>query len=289
MAALHDLHPADLALFGEGLDLADDGRSGRFVLGPGLTRHDGALYGGTGLAASVLAMQAASGRDVIWCSTQFVSSPQAGAVIEWSVDVLAQGKRASQLLVRATAGGQVAFTALGSAGVGSDDGLTGQYVDAPDAGRPEDAAPWSPLTTALSAESWSKVIDLRDAPPIDGHPARSALWAGRRDGLPYTPVGIAFAADFVPLGVARSAGKLGAGSSLDNSMRFRPGSTYGEHGWVVLELQGDFASGGYGHGTVVVWSPAGELLATGSQSAAMRYLFDPEDAAKFPGIPVPPT
>ena len=71
MAARDRLHPSDLALVDVEVD--DDGRHGRFEMGPGLMRHDGGLYGGTGLAVSVVAMQAATGRDVLWCTTQFVS------------------------------------------------------------------------------------------------------------------------------------------------------------------------------------------------------------------------
>ena len=44
--------------------------------------------------------------------------------------------------------------------------------------------------------------------------------------------------------------------------------------WVLLELQGNMASGGYGHGLVRVWSQSGDLLAVGSQTASMVYLFD---------------
>jgi acyl-CoA thioesterase len=88
----------------------------------------------------------------------------------------------------------------------------------------------------------------------------------------------------VPLGVARSAGKLGAGSSLDNTMRFRGGVA--DTDWVLLDLQGDFANGGYGHGTVRMWTQDGALVATGSQSASMRYLFEVGEA---PNLPQPPS
>jgi acyl-CoA thioesterase len=75
----------------------------------------------------------------------------------------------------------------------------------------------------------------------------------------------------VPVAIARGAGKMGAGTSLDNSMRFAGAS---DTGWVLLELQGNMAAGGYGHGIVRVWSQTGKLIAVGSQSASMIYLFD---------------
>lgn len=278
MAARDLLHPSDLELLD--VEIADDGRSGRFVLAPGLVRHDGALYGGTGLAVSVLAMQAASGRDVLWTTTQFISSPRLGAEIEWTVDVLAEGKRATQLRVEATCAGAVAFTALGTAGVSSEDGLTGQYRTMPEANDPESCAAWGAMRGSVAPDSWIQKIDLRDAQLLQPTASSSAMWVRRQDRRPMTPVAIAFAADFVPLGVARAAGKQGAGSSLDNSMRFRPGE--GTE-WVLLELEGEFASGGYGHGNVLAWGQDGTLLGSGSQTAAMRYLSDPGEPWRLPG------
>ncbi len=278
MPARDRLHPADLDLID--VDVDDDGLSGRFVLGPGLVRHDGALYGGTGLAASVMAFQAASGRDVLWTTTQFVSSPILGTELRWEVEVLAEGKRSSQLQLRAVHDGGVAFTALGSAGIGSDAGLTGQWRTMPEVAPPTDARPWDPMRGETARrQSWSIHIDLREAPFAGEQVASTALWARRHDGRPFTPAAIAFAADFVPLGVARAAGKLGAGSSLDNSLRFRPGETTE---WILLELYGDFASGGYGHGEVLVWGQDGGLVASGSQSAAMKYLFDEGEPNRLP-------
>jgi acyl-CoA thioesterase-2 len=268
MAARDRLHPSDLELID--LEVDDDGRHGRFELGAGLIRHDGALYGGTGLAVSVMAMTAATGRDVLWCTTQFVSQAQRGAVIEWTADVLAEGKRASQVMVQAHHDDELVFTALGSVGSSRDDGLTGQYRAMPAAAPPEGAASWDSPGGVRFPDSWGVKIDLRQAQLLDAGAPATALWCRRRDGRAFTPAAIAFAADFVPLGIARAAGKIGAGSSLDNSLRFRPGESTE---WILLELCGDFAFGGYGHGIVRVWSQDGTLVATGSQSAAMRYLW----------------
>ncbi len=271
-----DLRPSDLSLL-EAL-VAEDGLSGRAELGPGLVRHDGALYGGTGLALAVLAMQAATRREVQWASTQFVSSPQQGATIEWRTEVLAAGKRASQLLVRATVGDEVAFTAIGSTGVPRAEDLTGQYQRMPAVAPPEASTPRErSFATAINPDSYTRKIELLEADLLEPGP-HAALWVRRRDDAPFTPAGIAFAADFVPMGVARAAGKEGAGASLDNTMRFRGGE--GAR-WILLELIGDFAAGGFGHGTVRVWGEDGALLATGSQTASMRYVWEPGEPPKI--------
>ena len=84
----------------------------------------------------------------------------------------------------------------------------------------------------------------------------------------------------VPVAVARAAGKMGAGSSLDNSLRFVGGVADAE--WLLLELRGELARGGFGHGTVRVWTQDGRLVATGSQSASMRYLFGEGERSTLP-------
>jgi acyl-CoA thioesterase len=280
MSGRDRLHPYDLELID--LDVDDDGRSGRFTLTKGLVRHDGALYGGTGLAASVMAMQAATGRDVLWATTQFVGQPREGAVVEWATEVLAEGKRASQVLVRATFGGEVAFTALGSVGIAKPDGLTGQWRTMPEVTPPDESPVWErQMPVAFRDRGWGLHIDLRTAEPTGPGSAHRVMWARRHDGRPFTPAAIAFAADFVPLGVAAAAGKMGAGSSLDNSLRFKPGETTE---WILLEVTADFADGGFGHGEVAVWGSDGELRGVGSQTASMRYLFSEGEPDPRPGM-----
>jgi acyl-CoA thioesterase len=271
-------HPSDLELFG--LIVAEGGGAGRFELRGGLVRHDGALYGGTGLAVSVVAMEAATQRDVLWCSTQFVSQPFKGDTVEWEVERLAVGKRAAQLLVRASANDHTAFVAIGSTGLPVDGGLTGQYVPMPNVSAPQDSpARMSNLPVEPSADSWTKHIEMRQA-DLQGNGPTVAFWAKRRDDGALTPAVLAFIADMVPVAVARAAGKMGAGSSLDNSMRFRGGVADTE--WVLIELLGELAHGGFGHGSLRVWTAEGELMATGSQTASMRFLFD---EGQIPNMP----
>ena len=297
-------HPSDLELFG--LVVSEDGASGRFELTGGLVRHDGALYGGTGLAVSVVALEAATQRDVLWCSTQFVSQPFLGDTVTWEAERLAIGKRAAQVLVRASANDQTAFVAIGSTGIAREDGLTGQFVAMPEVSAPDDSpphlmnrgarqagqpsSPEAELEARFleqmpepSADSWTKHIEMR-APELRGEVRPTVgFWARRRDGGPLTPAVLAFIADMVPVAVARAAGKLGAGSSLDNSMRFHGGVADSE--WVLIELYGELANGGFGHGSLRVWTEDGKLVATGSQTASMRFLFDIGEA---PNLPQPP-
>src|SRR5438045_1533883 len=76
---------ADLGVIPLGFDDDADRSSGSFELTLDLTRPAGALYGGTGVALSVMAMEAATQRDALWVVTQFVAPAQAGSRLSWSV------------------------------------------------------------------------------------------------------------------------------------------------------------------------------------------------------------
>ena len=248
----------------------------RFELGEGQTRFDGALYGGTGIAASVMAMETATQRPAIWTTTQFVSSPMSGSVVELDIDVLAKGKRVSQVQVTARVNDNIAFVALGSTGVPRDGGLTGQFFPMPDVPGPEDSNGRHPMSRHVAhlephEHSYITRVEMRavDTAANDG----MLIWARLVDEPAMTPAGMAFVADLVPAAVTRAAGKFGGGPSLDNAMRFGPEV---DTEWVLLELVPDFAAGGYGHGSVRVWSEDGTLAGTGGQTANIRFVVDNE-------------
>lgn len=261
------------------LDFDDEGTHSSFVLGPGLLRHDGTLYGGTAIAAAMLAMEAATQRDVQWVTTQFVAPAPGGATIGLAADVLASGRRTAQVRVTATVGDDIVFTAVGSTGTRKDGGLTGQFDPMPDVARPGDSTTLIPgppgSTESPDDPTFRRRVEYRQT---TSEPGRVMLWSRFTDKRPMTPAGVAFVADMVPLAVARAAGKLGAGTSLDNSLRF---AEVPPAEWVLLELDGNLASGGYGHGTVRVWAEDGTMLAIGSQTASMIYLFDEGSVPDF--------
>jgi acyl-CoA thioesterase II len=252
---------------------------GSFELLPELCRFDGALYGGTGVAATVIAMEAATQRDALWVVTQFVASTRVGARIDWEVETLAAGRRVSQLSVVARVDGSVIFSGLGATAEPRPDGLDGQYVPMPVVTAPDDSPPLlhGPGTPALRDLGFNRNLEYREAEVVGDRAGEGVmLWARRTDGSRLTRVGIAYLADMVPMAVARAAGKLGAGFSLDNALRF---ATVPPTEWVLLDLRGEVASLGYGHGSFTAWTPDGNLVATGSQTATMRAVFDLDDEA----------
>ncbi len=252
-----------------------------FLLQPPFLRHDGALYGGTAIAASVLAMEAATERPTQWVTTQFVKPAQNGSTIAMQTDVLASGRRTAQTRVTATVRDEIVFTSIGSTGARNPDGLTGQFERMPSTGGPDEAEDmWQGHTRAgqiPDQDSFRRAVEYRQMPAGEG-PGPVLMWARFTDGTPMSAAGIAFVADMVPVAVARSAGRMGAGTSLDNSMRF---GEVPEVEWVLLELRGNLASGGYGHGIVRVWSEDGTYLAIGSQTASMIFLWDEGELPPF--------
>jgi acyl-CoA thioesterase len=250
--------------------------SGRFELTPGLARHDGALYGGTGAAASVLAMEAATQRDALWVVTQFVAQAHVGEVVDVDVDKLAMGKRIAQVRVTAHVDDRTIFCAVGATAHPRPGGLTGQYLPMPRVSPPDDSGPmpFGPGSSERREMGSSRRLEFRSATYLgEAPPGSLALWARLQGIEELTRAGVAYLADMVPPAIARAAGKLGGGFSLDNSLRF---ADVPPTDWLLLDLRGELAANGYGHGTFTAWTSDGVLVATGGQTANMIYLFDPE-------------
>ena len=264
-------HPSDLALVPADLDAS--GTQGCFEVTPGLSRHDGIFYGGAGAAVAVIAMEAATQRDALWVVTQFVAPAQLGERIRWTATTTANGTRVAQVQVVGNVDDRVVFLALGATAVPRSNGLTGDYLTMPAASSPDESGPMrhGPAELATTDVGFHRNVELREAQAEDQPPNTILLWARLTSGADFTRAGIAFVADMVPVAVARAAGRLGAGSSLDNSLRF---ASIVPTEWVLLELRGEMASEGYGHGSLNVWSENGALLATGGQTASMTHLFD---------------
>src|SRR2546429_7776724 len=92
---------SDLARLG--LERRGEGRWS-FELTSPLTRHDGKLYGGAGLAASVATIEAETGRDALWATTQFVRPAHMGDRIDSPGRELGKGPRSSEGLVTRAGG-----------------------------------------------------------------------------------------------------------------------------------------------------------------------------------------
>jgi acyl-CoA thioesterase len=240
-----------------------------FELTPPLTRFDGKLYGGTGIAVAVAGMEAESGRGATYATVQFAGSADLGDRIDCHVEVLAEGRRTSQVRMTATVDGRIVLAAIGATGEARPGPINAQFPTMPDVPGPQDAGPWMPerhIAIPQGVTSWISIADLRETP------GRSAMWARMRD-MAQTRATLGFLADMVPSAVVRAANRMGAGTSLDNAMRFGP---VPDTEWILVDFDPHLISGGYTHGAARLWSEDGVLLGIASQTATLM-LFDPPD------------
>jgi acyl-CoA thioesterase len=278
MPAPIDTRPAIDEAF---LGLTDIDGGVRFTVELGLARPDRRLFGGTAIAVALAAIERATGREALWATAQLVGTAPVGAVVDCAIDELARGHRTSQVQVTARADGEVVFVALGAAAElkGPDRAIVGEGAAMPATPPPEECrtvftAPGNEIT------GWHSRVDMRlGAEDIDGQVGRLALWLRIVDGEPWTPARLAFVADMVPVSVCRAGGVLGAGTSLDNTLRMgRLVAT----DWVLLELLPHVGWGGYGTGTGLMWAQDGTLVAVASQTASIFEMpFDPLDLERL--------
>ncbi|MGE3324463.1 MAG: acyl-CoA thioesterase [Acidimicrobiia bacterium] len=230
-----------------------------------LCRPDAMMYGGHAAAIAAVALERTSGRQLVWCTSQFLSSASAGVDVTVQVTEAVRGRRSSQLTVATTdPDGTLLFTAMGAtvdrhAFVG---GLTGQFSTMPQVTEPETCRRLFPVEI-VGELGWHTTLDIRLATvAADGDPSRLCFWIRFADGGSMTAARIAYAVDMVPMAVARAAGAF-RGRSLDNT--FRPINVVPCE-WVLADFRPHAVWGGYGSGEVLVWSRDGMLLAIESQS-----------------------
>lgn len=233
-----------------------------------LTRFDGKFYGGTGIAVTTAAMEAETGRDALWATAQFVGSADLGDRFDCHVEVLASGRRTSQLRMTGTVDGRLVVTALGATGDARVGQLNAQFGAMPDVPPPDQTPEWRPhagVTIPHQVESWINAAELRE---MSGTGARRTMWARMR-GMRHTRATLGFLADMVPSAVVSAAGRMGAGTSLDNAMRFGPRP---DTDWMLIDFDPYLAAGGYVHGGARLWSEDGTLLGVASQTATVLLL-----------------
>jgi acyl-CoA thioesterase len=240
-----------------------------FDLTPPLSRFDGKFYGGTGIAVATAIIEAETGRSALWATVQFVGSADIGERFDCRVEVLAAGRRTSQVRMTATVGDRIVLEAIGATGDARTGPLNMQFGTMPGVPSPDETPEWRPnisIPIPRGVESWLTITELRGV-SVPGHD--HAMWARMRD-MPQTRATLGFLADMVPSRVVSAAGRTGAGTSLDNAMRYGPRP---QTEWILVEFDPYFAAGGYAHGGARLWSEDGTLLGVASQTATL-LLFD---------------
>lgn len=228
----------------------------------------GFLYGGSGAAACCAAAEAATGRPLMWITTQYIGQANPGERLDLDVELMVTGRATTQALVRAHVGDRLvlhATTAHTDRPVG-DEAWWGRMPAVPG---PDEMDAFAPPFETPDGDSFARLIERRV----------EHGWADRRDGhiwmwtrVPDWGVGTAasqaFVADIVPMAVTNALGTVPGATSLDNTLRVVHGEPY--DGWVLLDIEAQGFRRSIGHGQVRLWRPDGVLLGIGSQTCIVR-------------------
>ena len=259
-----------------GMEEGSDPLRWRLHVVPELTTPGNFLFGGCGLGAALVALEAASGRPTVWSTCQYLSFAPTDSVLDLTVTLAAVGSRVTQGRVVARTGDDEILTvnaALGAPGNLEAEGVWEEPPEVP----PPDECPPRRLPSFFSTSIFDQ-IDVRLAKgrsfeeissgsATPGEPT-SALWARVPGHLEPSAATLAILGDYVTGGVSQPLGRRTMSRSLDNTLRVvRLEPTE----WVLCNIRIQALSGGFGQGTAYLWSETGNLLATASQSMSIRF------------------
>jgi acyl-CoA thioesterase len=243
---------------------------------PELTTPGRFLFGGCGLGAALVALEAASGRPTIWSTAQYLSYARTGSELELTVTLAAEGRRVTQGRVVGRVGDQEILTVNAAVGWPNDLEVEGVWLTPPEVPSPQDCPPRRPPLVNPGPSIFDR-IDVRLARGLsfeellDGSGRRgeptSALWAHVPAHLGPSAAMLAVVGDYVSGAVSQPLGRRTMSRSLDNTIRMvqlEPTE------WILCEIGMQALIGGYGQGVAHLWSERGTLLATASQSMSVR-------------------
>jgi acyl-CoA thioesterase len=243
---------------------------------PQLTTPGNFLFGGCGLGAALVALEAASGRPTVWATGHYLSYALAGSDLHWEVTLAAVGGHVTQGRAVGRVEGREILTV--NAALGKDDlDVGGVWVEPPVVPAPAECPPR--FLPEMFRNTIMDSIEVRSArgltfEEMDGTPGDpdSAMWARVPGHLTPSAATLAIVGDYVSGAVSQPLGRRAMGRSLDNTLRMvqlKPTE------WVLCDIRIHALVGGYGQGVAFLWSEDGDLLATASQSIAVRLW--PED------------
>ena len=252
-----------------------DERTFSFVVSERLITPGQFLFGGCGLASSLVALEEASGRATVWATAQYLSYAPTNAEVVVTTDLVVVGGHVTQARATARVGEREVLTVNAALGSG-ELSAANSWVTMPDVADPEDC-PIRQLPFALG-ESIFQHVDSRVAlgrsfDELDGTPGSpvSAIWSRVPGHFEPSAATLAIFGDFVSGGVTQPLGQRTMGRSLDNTIRI---ATLEPTEWVLCEIHMHALSHGFAQGTAFLWSRTGTLLATASQSIASKLWSD---------------
>jgi acyl-CoA thioesterase-2 len=243
---------------------------------PRLCTGGGFLFGGCGLGAAISALEATSGREVVWATGQYLEYAKPDEVVDIDIRLAVEGHQITQARAVCHVGQREILTvnaALGNRPIEHH----GQWVSMPDVPPPDqcvDRPHRMPVEGTVHEYVEQRVVKGRDFDELDGTPGdgQVLMWAQvpsviESETHQVDATTLAILGDFVPMGVGQALGVMGGGNSLDNTIRVgRLVPTQ----WVLLDIQVHAVERGFGHGLVHMFAEDGTLLATASQSCIVR-------------------
>ena len=217
----------------------------------------------------------------MWATGQYLSYALAGADLQWEVTLAAVGGHVTQGRAVGRVEGREILTV--NAALGQDElAVGGVWAEPPDVPAPDECPPR--FLPEIFRNTIMDSIEVRSArgrsfEEMDGTPGSpdSALWARVPGHLTPSAATLAIVGDYVSGAVSQPLGRRAMGRSLDNTLRMvqvKPTE------WVLCDIRIHALVGGYAQGIAFLWSEAGDLLATASQSIAVKLW--PENAV-LPG------
>jgi acyl-CoA thioesterase II len=258
-----------------GIKLPEGGGPAIMPVTEALCTPFGFLYGGSGIAACAVAAEAATGRPLVWITTQYVRNAKPGDVVELAVDVVVHARATSQTHVHGTVDGRTVLHATTAHTDRPDSGAqwwgTMPVVSPPEAGTPF-VLPWEHAT---GSGSFVERMERYLVPEMSELVAegRAAMWV-RVPGWPIgSPASQGFIADIIPMAIGMAIGQGPGGTSLDNTVRIVLAEPTDD--WILLDVESEGLHRSVGCGRVRLWRRDGTLIGVGTQSAIIRTSHHP--------------
>ncbi len=217
-----------------------------------------AMMGGVTTGAVIYALEQASGKQLLWSSSQFVSHAPADTDFEIEVELLKEGRNITQARARLSDGERLVLVTSAALGVPTVTDETVQHV-----------RPLSRQTPESSQEKDSGGIGVpgdildqfeRRVAYQNDDEGRESLWFRLKEGHSQNTSLLAIIGDFLPGATSLTRGS----SSVDNTLRINQLPNPGE--WILAETQLQGVRDRVYHGSMNMFSGEGRLLAIASQS-----------------------
>lgn len=258
-----------------GLTQQPDGTHALTMTNSLLGGGSGSLFGGVGLAAGLIALEATAQQPPVYMTCQFASTITTPDPLAISTEILTKGRTVSQARLTGSSGDRTILALLGATGSRNEDHRK-IWRNMPEVA-PPDAC--EPLRRFEDNDSLHNHVEVRMARGMFGFAPEDAGGRGTASGdastlfwtrmpnVAHDTAALALMADYLPSAVGNSVDERIFCSSLDNTIRFveaiepDPSSE-----WLLCESHVEFLAAGFATNRGFLWRRDGTLLASASQS-----------------------